>query len=162
MKNKKLVITVISILVVIGAALAYVALRPLPTAENNTATKEQPAPPTDTNFAGDEPASMAKVGKYINYTEESFADAKDSRRVLFFHAAWCPQCRALEASIKEGQIPAGMAILKVDYDNSDQLKQKYGVTLQTTLVEVDANGNLKKKFVAYDEPSLATLKREFK
>jgi hypothetical protein len=32
--------------------------------------------------------------------------------------------------------------LKVDYESSTELKKKYGVTYQHTLVQVDAQGNM--------------------
>jgi hypothetical protein len=34
-----------------------------------------------------------------------------------------------------------VTILEVDYDKYGELKQKYGVTMQHTLVQVDAAGN---------------------
>jgi hypothetical protein len=38
-------------------------------------------------------------------------------------------------------IPSGVTILKADYDAEVDLKRKYGVTLQHTLVQVDKDGN---------------------
>jgi hypothetical protein len=43
-------------------------------------------------------------------------------------------------------IPAGITILKTDYDSETELKKKYGVTTQHTLVQVDKDGNLIKKW----------------
>jgi hypothetical protein len=63
----------------------------------------------------------------------------------------------LDADIKQKGVPEGVAIIKVDYDTSQKLRQKYGVTLQTTIVRVDDNGELVKKYVAYDEPSLSAV-----
>jgi hypothetical protein len=42
-------------------------------------------------------------------------------------------------------IPAGVTILEVNYDTATDLKQKYGVTTQHTLVQIDANGTLVSK-----------------
>jgi ABC-type uncharacterized transport system YnjBCD substrate-binding protein len=47
-------------------------------------------------------------------------------------------------------IPEGVYILDVDYDNSAELKQKYGVTMQHTLVQVDAKGNMITKWSGGD------------
>ncbi|MBD3269980.1 redoxin domain-containing protein, partial [Candidatus Peregrinibacteria bacterium] len=62
---------------------------------------------------------------------------------LFFHAEWCPVCRAMEANIEENedQIPADVALLKVDYDTEEELKQEYGITQQSVWVLLDAEGN---------------------
>jgi hypothetical protein len=39
------------------------------------------------------------------------------------------------------KIPAGVTIIKTDFDSSTDLRQKYGVTTQYTFVQVDSNGN---------------------
>ncbi|HEX6461949.1 MAG TPA: thioredoxin family protein [Candidatus Saccharimonadales bacterium] len=162
MKNHTLLAVIFGIVVIIVAAFLYLALQPKPVADNqnNTNTSQSvKTPPEAPDPDSQTPAPIA--GKYVNYSEANFASVADNKRILFFHAPWCPQCRALEKSIQTGQIPDGMVIFKADYDSSQKLRQKYGVTLQTTLVEVDKNGVLKQKFVAYDEPSLAALIREF-
>jgi thiol-disulfide isomerase/thioredoxin len=93
-------------------------------------------------------AMMEKSGSYEAYSAEKLAKANEGDVVLFFRASWCPTCTALDASIKASApvIPSGLTILDVDYDNSQSLKQKYGVTYQHTLVQVDASGTLIKKW----------------
>lgn len=89
-------------------------------------------------------AAMSK-GSYEVYSPEKLSWAKDGGKVvLFFKASWCPTCKALDANIKSqlSAIPAGVTILELDYDKSTELKQKYGVTMQHTLVQVDADGKL--------------------
>ena len=90
-----------------------------------------------------EGAMMAKAGSYETYSPEKIAKAATGKVVLFFRAGWCPTCKALDADIRSHlkDIPADVTILDVDYDNSTVLKQKYGVTYQHTLVQVDASGN---------------------
>ena len=90
-----------------------------------------------------EGAMMAKAGSYEAYSPEKIAKAATGKVVLFFRAGWCPTCKALDADIRSHlkDIPADVTILDVDYDNSTALKQKYGVTYQHTLVQVDASGN---------------------
>jgi pentapeptide MXKDX repeat protein len=85
-----------------------------------------------------------KMGSYTDYSPEKIAQAGNGDVVLFFHASWCPSCRALNSSIENnlGAIPEGLTILKVNYDKETDLKKKYGVTSQHTLVQVDANGEL--------------------
>ena len=87
--------------------------------------------------------TMMEKGVYAPYDASKLAMAETGKVVLFFKASWCPSCRTLDADIKAslGDIPAGVTILEVDYDKSAELKQKYGVTMQHTLVQVDKNGN---------------------
>lgn len=87
--------------------------------------------------------AMMSKGGYEMYSPEKLAMAEKGKVVLFFKASWCPSCRALDADIKASlsDIPAGVTILEVDYDKSAELKQKYGVTMQHTLVQVDKDGN---------------------
>jgi len=97
-----------------------------------------------------EGAMMVKSGSYEAYSPEKIALASAKGNVVLnFSAAWCPTCRALEANINANlaSIPSNLTILKVDYDNSTDLKKKYGVTYQHTLVQVDKDGNLIKKWM---------------
>jgi thioredoxin-like negative regulator of GroEL len=95
-------------------------------------------------------------GNYLDYKADLVESTTD-KRVLFFHAPWCSQCKELDESIKNGKIPGGVTIFKTDYDSNQKLRQQYGVTLQTTLVLLDENGGLAKKYVSYEEPNLEAL-----
>lgn len=91
------------------------------------------------------PAAGA-AGTYVtqaDYTKNGAA--KDGKTVLFFHAKWCPSCKALDSSLTKS-VPAGLQVVKVDYDAAKDLKKKYGVTTQHTLVQVDASGKQLKKW----------------
>ncbi|MFM2423781.1 MAG: hypothetical protein RLZZ70_168, partial [Candidatus Parcubacteria bacterium] len=98
--------------------------------------------------AMDDGAMMKKAGVYAPYDASKLAMANSGDVVLFFKAAWCPSCRTLDSNIKANleAIPAGLTILEVDYDTATALKQKYGVTTQHTLVQVDASGTQLKKW----------------
>ncbi|MDQ3076245.1 MAG: thioredoxin family protein [bacterium] len=91
---------------------------------------------------------VVKPGSYEAYSADKIARAETGDVVLFFHAAWCPSCRTLNTSIENNlkSIPVGVTILKTDYDKETELKKKYGVTYQHTLVQVDKDGNLIKKW----------------
>ncbi|MGH7196337.1 MAG: thioredoxin family protein [Candidatus Saccharimonadales bacterium] len=147
--NKRVWVVVVAIVLLIAAAVAYALVASQQNQQPQTPQKQETSTPDP-----QQPAQQA--GAYKTYSEADFSKT-EGRRILFFHAAWCPQCRQLEQSIEQQGVPSGMTIFKVDYDSSNELKQKYGVTLQTTVVEVDAQGNLVKKFVAYDDPSLNTV-----
>lgn len=84
------------------------------------------------------------AGSYELYSPEKLAFAETGKVVLFFRATWCPSCRTIDKDIRKhlNEIPENLKILDVDYDNSSELKQKYGVTTQHTFVQVDKDGNL--------------------
>lgn len=126
---------------------------------NKTPTTAEQA--VDENVTPETPTAenptAGQAGAYVDYSDSIIATTAGTK-ILFFHAPWCPQCRALDASIKGSQIPNGVTIIKVDYDTNQQLRQKYGVTIQTTLVKVDDNGESVEKYVAYDEPTFSSVK----
>lgn len=153
---KKIWVVIAVIVLLIGAALVYVATRggDMPYTQNTN--QQTGTDQTDETTPGQPSEELANQsdGQYIDYNEDLLASTS-GRKWVFFHAPWCPQCRALETNILEKGVPAGLTIFKIDYDTSTAERQKYGVTLQTTIVEVDDDGNETAKFVAYDDPSLA-------
>ena len=96
-------------------------------------------------------------GTYEDYDESKLAMTAEGDIVLFFHANWCPTCRSLDSDIAENQsnIPEGVTILKVDYDSNPDLRQKYEVTFQHTLVQIESNGEMLKKWTG--SPTLDRL-----
>jgi len=102
----------------------------------------------DEGVMADKGDTMASKGSYETYSPEKLALAASGDVLLFFHAAWCPICRGIESEIKADMstIPDGVHILKVDYDTAIALRQKYGVTVQHTFVQVDVSGNAVQKF----------------
>lgn len=101
-----------------------------------------------------EPTTTA--GAYVDYSDGAI-EATPGPKVLFFHASWCPQCRALDEDLRARGVPDGLTVFKVDYDSRTDLRQKYGVTIQTTVVFVDDSGELISRSVLYDDPSVASL-----
>lgn len=107
-----------------------------------------------------ETVSEMSSGAYEEYSEEKLVRAENGDVVLFFHASWCPSCRGLNADLEQNleSIPSELSILKLNYDTETDLKKKYGVTYQHTLVQVDKDGNLIKKWSG--SPTLAALSNE--
>jgi thiol:disulfide interchange protein len=97
--------------------------------------------------ASDEAPTPPTAGTFETYSPEKLALANNGTVVLFFHADWCPSCRGLENDINAqlSQIPENTHILKLDYDTETELKKRYGVIRQHTLVVVDATGTELKK-----------------
>jgi len=83
---------------------------------------------------------------YQEYSEANLAQAisEDGKAVIFFHAGWCPTCQAASKDFEANkeQIPSDVTILKADYDTETELKTKYGVVMQDTFVQVDADGEV--------------------
>ncbi len=80
---------------------------------------------------------------YVEYNADDFSLALENGKkvAVFFHANRCGSCKALDADIawKMDAIDSDTIIYKVDYDNSDELKRKYWVTGQHTVVYVDSD-----------------------
>jgi len=88
---------------------------------------------------------------YLDYSDGALANTqRKGKSVLFFAATtWCQTCSALEEEIieRQAEIPEGVTILKVDYDNDKAMNQKYVVTSQHTLVVLDENGKELKRWL---------------
>lgn len=145
--KSKIVIILITVLAMAGTAVALLGSKK---PDSPTASQTQNEAPNITQ------QTTGTRGKYVDYTNTIVAET-EGQKILFFYAPWCPQCRALEKSIKEGQIPENVTIIKVDYDSNQSLRQKYGVTIQTSLVKIDDQGNSVEKYVAYDTPTLDAI-----
>ena len=149
--NKKMLAAIVAL----AAAFAVSVSGCAGVGGQSTTAPPASAPPTETMTDGPAEAG-ATGGAYVDYSDELLAETTGAR-VLFFHASWCPKCRALEESITAGDIPDGLTIFKVDYDNSAELRRKYGVTLQTTIVYIDDTGAELSQEVLYDDTSLDAL-----
>jgi len=90
-------------------------------------------------------ASAPALQPYQVYSPEALqvAQETDNNILLFFHATWCPSCRALDSEITSNltEIPENLNIFKVNYDSETDLKKKFAVTTQHTLVQIDSAGN---------------------
>lgn len=155
MNRKTIVAFVIVIVVIVGG----VSLWGIGGTENGRVTNGEML----RSGSGTPVATEAAVaGMYESYAPQQLARAENGKVILFFRASWCPTCRGLDADIRANlrNIPSGVAILNVNYDTATELKQKYGVTYQHTLVQVDAKGNQLAKWTG--SPSLAALLAEVK
>ena len=101
----------------------------------------------------------SNTGSYITFAnyEASKSQYNEGDVVLFFNASWCPTCKALTKDIEAnlGSIPSGTTIVSVDYDTYTDLRKKYGVTYQHTLVQVNPSGEQVKKWSG--SPTLSSL-----
>lgn len=156
---KRLVIGAIAVVLLIAVGVVLWKLVDTQTATKTVVTTNQTeavAPQQSVDEMAT--ATQAPKARYVTYSQADLASTSGTK-ILFFHASWCPQCRALDEDItKHISDDNGVTIFKVDYDSNQALRQKYGVTLQTTFVKIDENGNLIKKYVAYNTPTYADVK----
>ena len=156
----------ISAAVLLACAVAFAGCATPPSDASAPTATTAPPPATSspeptesaagsTPEASDSPAITA-AGAYLDFTDGAI-EATPGPKALFFHASWCPKCRALDEELRSSGAPDGLTVFKVDYDARTDLRQKYGVTLQTTVVFVDDDGELISSTVLYDDPSIASL-----
>lgn len=153
--DRRLGLVALGIVLAIVAAIVAVLVFARPDVPDAAPTASS-SPPAETTPTPEVTAPGTTPGAYVEYSDDAIAQA-EGRVLLFFHAPWCPQCRSVESDILAEGVPAGVTIVKVDYDSRQDLRQRYGVTLQTTFVEVDAGGAELQKHVAYDDPHLAAV-----
>lgn len=110
--------------------------------ESNEAAAAAETAPAETGSAETAPAG---AGAYIDFADyEGNKAAYDSTDVvLFFNAAWCSTCKVARDNIESdlSAIPSDLTIVLVDFDSAQDLRKKYGVTVQHTFVQVDPAGN---------------------
>jgi thioredoxin 1 len=147
------------LLTVAGTLAAALALSGCGSATSSTSAATAAVPTTampdksampDTSAMPDKsamPDAMAK-GAYVSYADyqASMAMYAGSKVVLFFHAPWCPDCRATDTALTGTGVPDGLVVVKVDYDTSTELKQRFGITQQHTFVQLDKAGAAAKKW----------------
>lgn len=151
-----IVLTVVAVALAVGGVLYLRSSQEADRQNQQMSEKRQSSSDTDEVAMTETDGETA--GAYVGYSQPA-VDSTSGRRVLFFHAPWCPQCRMIEADIKDSTIPSGITIFKVDYDTNQDLRAEYGVTLQTTFVEIDSDGELINKYVAYNEPTFDSVKK---
>ena len=117
-----------------------------PTATNNAQNIENKS----VEITTENPAELSKNGSYISY--DKYIQDKDkylnTKVIIFFNAAWCSTCKVARENFESSlnMIPRDMTIAVVDFDNSNDLRKKYGVTLQHTFVQIDQNEDSLKKW----------------
>lgn len=131
--------------ILIPISLMAAACTPKSPAPANNVSSANSNQPEMKGEAQVENADLSKAGSYKDYSPATVAAEQKAGKkvVLFFHAPWCPFCRAADAAFKAnlGKIPSGVTILKTDYDSNTDLKKKYCVTYQHTFVQIDNSGN---------------------
>ncbi len=142
--NKRILVALGLVLAIaIGVAAYNKPQSPQQSKLQSNATKQ------NETSAGTPDKQPQSKGRYSNYSSSTLSAKGFSETILFFHAPWCPECRVYDSVIQGASLPIGTQILKVDYDTSTDLKNRYGVTLQTTFVKVTSKGEKVSMWSAY-------------
>src|SRR5687767_13028894 len=110
MDKNKVWWAIAGVILLIGVAFAFVFL----SNKDQPESVEVPTQNTTQTAEPTQPSNQVQVGTYQPYSQQAFNDSTAQHKILFFHAEWCPQCRALEKSIEQNGVPANVAIFKVD------------------------------------------------
>lgn len=102
-----------------------------------------------TASTAEQSASRATVLSFESEAQVN-ALAAQGTTVVFFYAAWCPNCRATiaELNARWAEVNPDLTVIIADYDKEAALKGKFGVTYQDTFVLLDEAGNSVKSWNA--------------
>ncbi len=92
----------------------------------------------------EEAVAAAPASQVLSYEDDAqLAElAAKGTTVVFFYAAWCPNCRATvtELNARWDEVNPGLTLVIADYDKEQALKARFGVTYQDTFVLLDKDG----------------------
>lgn len=92
----------------------------------------------------EEAVTAAPASQVLSYEGDAqLAElAAKGTTVVFFYAAWCPNCRATvtELNARWDEVNPGLTLVIADYDKEQALKTRFGVTYQDTFVLLDKDG----------------------
>ena len=102
-------------------------------------------------------------GAYINARDNvalaANAIGNGKTSLLFFHATWCGYCQAKDKILKDLYSTRAFPVstYKIDFDTANDLKARYGITTQDTVVLIDGSGNALQTVVGATEGDLRNL-----
>ena len=83
-------------------------------------------------------AALAHALDIKPYTAQALAEAQKANQpvALHFRADWCPTCRAQDKALQSLKTEKGLdlTVLTVNYDTEKDLKRRFKVNAQSTLV----------------------------
>lgn len=159
--NKTLLAILAIVVIAVIAMYAYTSMESdsapdsaMNASSSSSSVADAMTPPSSSSSSS---ADAMEAAVYADYGEGVIGNGEAS--VLFFHAAWCPDCRVADTQLQEifsTGLPTKSAY-KVDYDSSADLKQRYGVVYQHTFVVIDGEGNATKTLQGATKAQLQAL-----
>ena len=114
---------------------------------NGNATTMMSANPMKADpVVGSQPRLAKSTGIKVIFTSLEAAETLAAKQptVLFFAADWSLYCQAdLKDINANGNRLGDVAIVVADYDKTSELKEKYGIAVQDTFVQIDGSGTEK-------------------
>jgi thioredoxin 1 len=134
-----------------SAALTLVAIGALQAQDTMKPMNKMSAPMADKNA----------MNAFKPFTNEAFAaaTAEGKTTLVFFHAPWCPVCKAQEPKVLAhlNNDAKDVVAFKVDYDTNKALRQEMNVTKQSTLILYRGTKELGRLSYKSDDASIDEL-----
>ena len=105
--------------------------------------------------------SMTGQNAFKPFTKEAFAaaTAEGKTTLVFFHAPWCPVCKAQEPKVLAhlNNDAKDVVAFKVDYDTNKALRQEMNVSKQSTLILYQGTKEIGRLSYKSDDASIDEL-----
>ena len=122
-------------------------------------TMPPPAPPKIADMVKSEEDQGQYVDAFGDMTIASSAIGNGNSSLLFFYASWCGYCQTKDANLKELYRDESLTLstYKIDFDTASELKARYAVASQDTVVLIDGSGNSKQVIMGATKDELRTI-----